>query len=95
MQLIDDEISINNEIKTESECLKSLLFIKNQQINSNNNLNFNPLIVQQNLQINPPLINMNQAIQNNFNSIPNNQWIINVVFVHSSGDRVIIQIAFF
>ena len=73
MQLIDDEISINNEIKTESECLKSLLFIKNQQINSNNNLNFKPLIVQQNLQINPPLINMNQAIQNNFNSIPNNQ----------------------
>ena len=40
-QLIDEEISINNDIKTESECLKSLLNIKqtNQMniINQNNN----------------------------------------------------------
>ena len=50
-QLIDNEISINNDIKTESECLKSLLNIKqtnlmNQmnQINQNNNFNANPFM---------------------------------------------------
>ena len=36
-QSIDDEISINNDIKTESECLKSLLNIK--QTNLMNQMN--------------------------------------------------------
>ena len=54
-QSIDDEISINNDIKTESECLKSLLNIKqtnlmNQmnQINQNNNFDANPFMIQPN-----------------------------------------------
>ena len=54
-QSIDDEISINNDIKTESECLKSLLNIKqtnlmNQmnQINQNNSFDANPFMIQPN-----------------------------------------------
>ena len=73
-QSIDDEISINNDIKTESECLKSLLNIKqsnlmNQinQINQNNNFNANPFMIQPNLFINQPIMNMNPVVQNNFN----------------------------
>ena len=94
-QLKDNEISINNDIKTESECLKSLLNIKqiNQMniINQNNNLNANPLMVQQNLFMNPPIMNINPMIQNDFNQLSNNDSNnpkINVNFFHQSGFRI-------
>ena len=98
-QLIDNEISINNDIKTESECLKSLLNIKqtnlmNQmnQINQNNNFNANPFMLQPNLFINPP--NINPMIQNNFNSFYNNNLNndpkINVTFILPSGLKKLI-----
>ena len=62
-QLIDEEIFINNEIKTENECLKSLLNIKQNnpinQFNQNNNININPFMLQQNLFMNPPMLNVN------------------------------------
>ena len=95
-QLIDDEISINNEIKTESKCLKSILNIKqnnlmNQQINLNNNFNVNPFIAQPNLQMNQPIINMNPIISNDINSFPNEE-IINVKFEHASGNLLNIRI---
>ena len=92
-QLIDDEISINNEIKTESECLKSILNIKqknnlmNQQINLNNNFNVNPFITQPNLQMNQPIINMNPIISNNIDSFPNDE-IINVTFERDYGNGI-------
>ena len=98
-QLIDNEISINNDIKTESECLKSLLNIKqtnlmNQmnQINQKNNFNANPFMLQPNLFINPP--NINPMIQNNFNSFYNNNLNnnpkINVTFILPSGFKKLI-----
>ena len=95
-QLIDDEISINNEIKTESECLKSILNIKqnnllNQQINLNNNFNVNPFIVQPNLQMNQPIINMNPIISNDIDSFPKDK-IINVTFERASGNSILISI---
>ena len=100
-QLIDEEISINNDIKTESECLKSLLNVKqtnsmNQmnQINQNNNFNANPFMLQPNLLMNPPIMNINPMIQNNFNSFSNKNINdvpkINVQFIHSSGKRIVI-----
>ena len=89
-QSINEEILINNEIKTESECLKSLLNIKQEkimnQINQNNN-NFNPLMFQNFPNMNLP----NQMIQNNNNlnllqnNNLNNDEIIYVSFVHDTG----------
>ena len=38
---IEEEISINNEIKKENECLSSLLNIKKYELNQNNNSNMN------------------------------------------------------
>ena len=95
-QLIDDEISINNEIKTESECLKSILNIKqnnllNQKINLNNNFNVNPFIVQPNLQMNQPIINMNPIISNDINSFPNEEM-ISITFKNDSEKPIVICI---
>ena len=92
-QLIDDEISINNVIKTESECIKSLLNIKQtnlmNQINQNNNINADPFVFQSNLFMNSPIMNINPMRQNNFNlpSINNsdNTEKINVKFSHGYG----------
>ena len=54
-QIINEEISINNEIKKESECLNSLLNIKqNYLMNQFNQNNFNNLILQQNQVMFPP-----------------------------------------
>ena len=94
-QLIDDEISINNDIKTENECLKSLLNIKQNnpinQINQNFNINANPLMFQPNSFMNLPSMNMNPVIQNNFNSHQNNNVNkINVQFLHNSGNQTFI-----
>ena len=94
-QLIDDEISINNDIKTESECLKSLLNIKQNNpmnnVNQNSSFNENPFIFQPNLFNNQLMMNINPMIQNNFNSFPvYNDVKINVEFFHQSGLRRII-----
>ena len=86
-QLINEEIFINNEIKKESECLISLLNVKQNtfmnQINLNNNINFNPLFLQTNpLQMNVPAMNINQMqplfIQNNFKN--NDEENIDILF---------------
>ena len=61
-QLINEEISINNEIKKESECLNSLFNIKqNNLMNQINQNNFNNLIFQQNQMMfpSPPIIPVN------------------------------------
>ena len=85
-QLIDEEIFINNEIKTENECLKSLLNIKQNnpvnQFNQNNNININPFMLQQNLFMNPPMLNANPINPNNVK--------INIQFFHGSGVRTFI-----
>ena len=65
-QLINEEIFINNEIKKESDCLISLLNVKQNtlmnQMNQNNNMNFNPLMPQFNpMLMNAPAININQT----------------------------------
>ena len=68
---VDEETSINNEIKVESECLKSLLNIKKKEIvqynnmqkdNMNNNNFFNPMLNQNNMNNNQM---MQQIMQNN------------------------------
>jgi rubrerythrin len=60
-KLINQEIYINNEIKKESEFLNSLLNIKqNILINPlNNNINYNPFIIQSNIINNDAQINFN------------------------------------
>ena len=61
-QLINEEIFINNEIKKESECLISLLNVKQKELlnQMNNNINLNPLMFQPNNMMNIPPININQ-----------------------------------
>ena len=92
-QLINEEIFINNnEIKKESECLISLLNVKQNtlmnQMNQNNNINFNPLIPQPNPFImNAPAMNIEQ-IQPQFlsnNLFMNNDKIIPIVFIKDNG----------
>ena len=61
-QLINEEISINNEIKKESECLNSLFNIKqNNLMNQINQNNFNNLMFQQNQMMfpSPPIVPVN------------------------------------
>ena len=64
------------------------------QINQNNNINTNPFVLQPNLFINRPIMNINPMIQNNFNSlsISNSDNIkkINVGFYHVKGSTFII-----
>ena len=104
-QLINQEISINNEIKKESECLISLLNIKQNilmnPININNNMNLNRFMIQPNLMMaNIQPINMNQMQQqmilNNFNNIQNNNGdnncIINITFIDDFGKKTVVQI---
>ena len=73
-QLIIEEISINNEIKKESECLISLLNIKQKNLlnKMNYNINFNPLMLQPNQMMDNQFMNINavqmgkqQIFQNN------------------------------
>jgi len=102
-QLINEEIYINNEIKKESECLISLLNVKqntlNNQININNNINPNSFMFQQNFMENPFHLNINplqqQAIDNNLNDNEQNNRdnirIINIKFVHTLGKETIVQ----
>ena len=104
-QLINQEISINNEIKKESEFLISLLNIKQNilmnPININNNINLNPFMFQPNLiMANIQPINMNQMpqqmIMNNFNNIQknngDNNYFLNITFIHTSGKKTVAQI---
>ena len=101
-QLINEEIFINNEIKKESECLISLLNVKQKEIlnQMNNNNNLNPFMFQPNNIMNIPPMNMNQMsmgqqnrMQNNVNTLDNNNnEIINVVFFQAStGNSFVIQ----
>ena len=94
-QLINEEISINNEIKTESECLTSLLNIKQKEMQNINNNFMNPLMFQpnQNMNIQPMNFNLNQINQNPFqnDNIINNK-IINVYFRNGiTGEKYTIQ----
>ena len=61
-QLINEEIFINNEIKKESECLISLLNVKQKELlnQMNNNINLNPFMFQPNNMMNIPPMNINQ-----------------------------------
>lgn len=86
-QIIKDEISLNNEIKKESECLNYLLTIKqNNLINQMyNNNNLNPFLFQENssimfsqapvapVNINPLNMNQPNIFENNncFNNFGN------------------------
>ena len=93
-QLINEEIFINNEIKKESECLISLLNVKqNTLMNQNNNINFNPLIPQPNpFIINAPAINIDQ-VQPQFlsnNQVMNNDKIISLVFIKDQNNKITI-----
>ena len=70
-QLINEEIYINNEIKKESECLVSLLNVKQNDLLNKMNPNLNQFAFQQNplmnplpLNINPVPFNQQQIIQN-------------------------------
>ena len=100
-QLINEEIFINNEIKKESECLISLLNIKyntlNSQNNINNNINFNPFMFQQNPVMNVQNININPIKQqiypehlNIHGSYNDNNDIINVKFEHMYGKKTVL-----
>jgi len=62
---IDEENSVNNEIRNETKFLSSLLNIKRNDLNQNNNMNnnfFNPMINQNNMTNN---INNNGMFNNN------------------------------
>ena len=100
-QLINEEIFINNEIKKESECLISLLNIKyntlNSQNNINNNINFNPFMFQQNPVMNVQNININPIQQKIFpehlnfhESYNDNNNLTNVRFDHVSGNKIVL-----
>ena len=86
-QLIDEEIYINSEIKKESECLNSLLIVKQKSVmnrmnTNNNNMNLNPLMFQP-LNINQMQFQQQQIMQNNFQNNNNNEiynQIINIQF---------------
>ena len=61
-QLINEEIFINNEIKKESECLISLLNVKQKELlnqMNNNNINLNPFMFQPNNMMNIPPMTIN------------------------------------
>ena len=94
-QLINEEISINNEIKTESEFLTSLLNIKQKEMQNINNNFMNPLMFQpnQNMNMQPMNFNLNQINQNLFqNNNIINYKIINVFFLDGvTGEKFTIQ----
>ena len=82
--LVYQEININDEIKKESENLKSLLIIKQNNLinqnNINNNINFYPFNFQPN-----PLMTVPQIYQANNNpinqiNVPNENKYFNIIF---------------
>ena len=91
-QSINEEININNEIKKECEFINSLLNIKQNNLMSQNNLNYNnnnlnPFMLQQNSISNDQQMNLNvdqfnfnpdQQIHNNFKNVNT----IDILFVH-------------
>ena len=92
--LVNQEINIIDEIKKESEDLKSLLIIKQNNLmnqnNINNNMNFNPFNFQQNpLMTVPPIYQMNNNPIDQIN-IPNQDKFFNVFFQHVSGARTVL-----
>ncbi len=102
-QLINEEISINNEIKKESDCLISLFNIKQNTLMNQmnmNNMNLNPFMIQPNFMMaNIQPINMNQMqqqmITNIFNNIQNNNednnYILNITFIDKFEKKSIFQ----
>ena len=79
-QIVNNEIIINNDIKKETECLNSLLNIKqntlNNPINHNNIINLYPNFVQPNINMNFPQMNINpmQIMQNNNYNLENSNF---------------------
>ena len=89
--LVYQEININDEIKKESENLKSLLIIKQNNLinqnNINNNINFNLFNFQQN-----PLMTVPQIYQANNNpinqiNVSNENKFFNIFFNHARGTK--------
>ena len=84
-QLINEEIFINNEIKKESECLISLLNVKQKELlnqMNNNNINLNPFMFQPNNMMNIPPMNMNQM---NIGQKQINMNELNIIFERDCG----------
>ena len=91
---IDEEISINNEIKSETDCISSLLNIKKNEINQNNNIknNFNPMFNQINMgynMVNDMMMfkNQNQMIAPQVVNQNDNKW--NLIFELNSESKII------
>ena len=92
--LVNQEINIIDEIKKESEDLKSLLIIKQNNLmnqnNINNNMNFNPFNFQQNpLMTVPPIYQMNNNPIDQIN-IPNQDKFFNVYFQQVTGAKTVL-----
>ena len=93
-QLINQEFLINTEIKKESECLNSLLNVKQKTLMNSMNMINNPFILQQNQILNVSPLNMNpfqeQIIKNN--NIENNNGkvrpFVGINFYHDFGKRI-------
>ena len=93
-QLINQEFFINSEIKKESECLNSLLNVKQKTLMNPMNMINNPFILQQNQILNVSPLNMNpfqeQIIKNN--NIENNNGkdrpIVGISFHHDFGKKI-------
>ena len=88
-QIINEEILINIEIKTESECLNSLLNIKQNKLSNNNMNNLNPLNFYPNLTGLAPFQFQQQNLQNNIQN--SNEEIISIEFKHNNGKKCIIN----
>ena len=94
-QIIKDEISLNNEIKKESECLNYLLTIKqNNLINQMyNNNNLNPFLFQENSSImfsQAPVapVNINPLNMNQPNIFENNNCFNNFGNISNNFDKI-------
>ena len=89
-QLLNEEITINNEIKRESEFLNSLLNVKQNNLmnqnNLNNNINLNPFLLQQNSMMDGQQMNLNMNGLNlgpqQMNDNYKNGNLIDIVFLH-------------
>ena len=93
-QLINQEFFINSEIKKESECLNSLLNVKQKTLMNPMNMINNPFILQQNQILNVSPLNMNpfqEPIINNINienNSGNDRPFVGINFHHSFGKRI-------
>ena len=97
-QLINEEITINNEIKRESEFLNSLLNAKQNNLmnqnNLNNNINLNPFLFQQNSmmvgqQMNFNMNGLNLGPQQMIDNYKNGN-LIDIMFLHDTGKMTLV-----